>query len=137
MTDAEFIRALETCALPESEFGHAAHVRATYLYLRSTEFATALARIRRAIRNYAGHLGKLDRYHETITVAYAALIQQHMCERGDGGGWPAFERENADLFQRDLLLQFYPRTQLESELARRVFLLPRPALTRSHACGIS
>jgi hypothetical protein len=27
--------------------------------------------------------------------------------------------------ERDLLLRFYPRTQLESELARRVFLLPR------------
>jgi hypothetical protein len=30
MTDEEFIRALESCRLPESEFGHAAHVRAGY-----------------------------------------------------------------------------------------------------------
>jgi len=125
MTDGEFLRALEDCALPESEFGHLGHVRAAYLYLLSGEFAGALARLCRAIRNYARHLGKADRYHETITVAYAALIQQHITERGDGGCWEKFKRENADLLQPDLLLQYYPECQLNCELARRVFLLPR------------
>jgi hypothetical protein len=47
MTDGEFLRALEECALPEGEFGHSAHVRAAYLYLQTGEFATALARMRR------------------------------------------------------------------------------------------
>jgi predicted metal-dependent hydrolase len=125
MTDEEFLRALESCELPESAFGHAGHVRAAYLYLQRAEFAGALQRIRLAIRNYAGHLGKPNRYHETITVAYLALIQQHMRERGDGGGWTAFARENPELFQPGLLLHFYPQAQLESELAREVFLLPR------------
>lgn len=60
MNDTQFIHALESCTLPESEFGHAAH------------------------------LGRPDRYHETITVAFAALIQQQIFERGDGGGWPVF-----------------------------------------------
>jgi hypothetical protein len=135
VTDAEFLHALETCELPEGEFGHAAHVRATYLCLVSSEFAVALERIRRAIRNYVQHLGKPDRYHETITVAYVALIQQHICERGDSGGWPAFAEANPELFQPGLLLQFYPQAQLQSELARRVFLLPRPPLTRKNACA--
>jgi hypothetical protein len=125
MTDEEFLRALESCELPESDFGHAAHVRAAYLYLRQADFAAALARIQRAIRNYAGHLGQPDRYHETITVAYLALIQQHICERGNGGEWPAFARENPELFRPGLLREFYPRAQLESEMARSVFLLPR------------
>jgi hypothetical protein len=135
MTDAEFLRALETCELPEKDFGRAAHVRATYLYLLSGEFVVALERVRRAIRDYAKHLGKPDRYHETITVAYVALIQQHICERGDSGGWPAFAGDNPELFQPGLLLQFYPQVQLQSELARRVFLLPRPLLTRRNACA--
>jgi hypothetical protein len=125
VTDEEFIQALESCRLPENEFGHAAHVRAGYVYLRQTDFPGALARIRRAIRNYATHLGKPDRYHETITVAYIALIQQHLYERGDGGGWAAFARDNGELFQPGLLRRFYPPAQLESDLARKVFLLPR------------
>ena len=125
MNDAKFLRALEACDLPEGEFRHAGHVRAAYLYLQEGDFAAALGRMRRAIRNYAGHLGKPDRYHETITVAYVALIQQHLCERGNGSGWAAFARENAELLQPGLLRQFYPEGQLESDFARRVFLLPR------------
>ena len=81
MTDQEFLRALESCTLPESQFGHAAHVRAAYLYLQQSDFAGSLDRIRRAIRNYAAHLGKPQRYHETITVAYVALIQEQVFER--------------------------------------------------------
>jgi hypothetical protein len=125
MTDEEFLRALESCALPESEFGHCAHVRAGYLYLKKSDFAEALDRIRRSIRAYATHHGKSDRYHETITVAYLALIQQSIFERGDGGGWATFAQSNPELFNPELLGQFYDRDVLESEMARRVFLLPR------------
>jgi hypothetical protein len=125
MTDGDFLRALEECTLPASEFGHLAHVRAAYLYLLDGDFATALARMRSAIRNFARHLGKADRYHETITVAYLALIQQHIAERGDGGCWEKFVRDNAELLQPGLLLQYYAAIQLTSELARRIFLLPR------------
>ena len=131
MTDDEFLRALETCELPESAFGHAAHVRAAYLYLREEDFSGALERTRRAIRAYARHLGKPERYHETITVAYLALIQQHKCQRGDAGGWPAFERDNPELLRPGLLLEYYPKAQLESDLARRVFVLPHSISGRS------
>ena len=135
MTDSDFLRALETCVLPESEFRHAAHLRAAYLYLQESDFVGALERIRSAIRNYAAHLGKSDRYHETITVAYVALIRQHICERGNGGGWAAFARDNSELFQPGLLLQYYPQAQLESDMARRVFLLPRSSPSRSDRCA--
>jgi hypothetical protein len=135
VTDEEFLRALESGELPESEFGHAAHVRAAYLCLLPGDFAAALARIRAAIGNHARRQGKANRYHETMTVAYLALIQQHMCLRGDGGGWPGFARENPELFQPDLLLHFYPRSQLHSELARRVFVLPSPAPPPDGACA--
>lgn len=125
MTDDDFLAALEQCVLPESEFTHVAHVRAAYLYLRAGGFAWALERIRSAIRNYAAHLGRADKYHETITVAYLALIQEHLSERGDAGGWLNFQRENQYLFRKDLLLHYYDRGQLASDLARRTFVLPR------------
>ena len=129
MTDHEFLQALESCALPESQFGHAAHVRAAYLYLRQADFVGALDRMRRAIRNYATHHGKPDRYHETITVAYVALIQQHLCERGPSDGWESFMRDNPELLDPDLLARFYSREQIESAIARKIFLLPRSTST--------
>jgi len=132
VTDREFLAALESCTLAECDFGHAAHVRAAYLYLRATGFAQALQNMQGAIRQYAASLGKRDRYHETMTVAYLALISQALHERGDAGGWSAFSQENPRLLERGLLLQFYPEAQLESDLARRVFLLPSaiPAATK-------
>jgi len=125
MTDQEFLNALERCELPAEAFTHAAHVRAGYLYLRAVGFDAALGRTRAAIRRYAAHLGKADKYHETITVAYLALIQQRLCEGGDAGEWTGFRERNQDLFERDLLLRHYRRSELESELARRIFILPQ------------
>ncbi|HMD59372.1 MAG TPA: hypothetical protein VKG66_06260 [Steroidobacteraceae bacterium] len=135
MTDEQFLAALEQCVLPEAEFSHRGHVRAAYLYLLQGDFPEALSRLRRAIRNYARHLGKPERYHETITVAYLALIQQHICERGDGGGWPAFQRDNPELFRPGLLLEFYPQQQLDTALARKVFLLPQAPPARNQICA--
>jgi hypothetical protein len=125
MKDADFLRALKSCELPEQEFGHAGHVRAAYLCLRAADFAGALQRVSRAIRAYATYQGKPERYHETMTVAYVALIQQHMVERGDGGDWATFARDNADFLDKGLLEQFYTAELLKSDTARKIFVLPR------------
>jgi hypothetical protein len=136
VTDHEFLQALENCTLQESQFGHAAHVRAAYLYLRQADFVGALDRMRRAIRNFAAHHGKPERYHETITVAYVALIQQHICERGPSDGWESFTHDNSELLDPELLTRFYSREQIESAIARKIFLLPRTQPT-PNACGRS
>ena len=97
MNDHEFLRALETCALPAAEFGHAAHVRAAYLYLKRAQPEEGLDAVRHALQRYVAHLGKADRYDESMTMTYVKLIHRRMCERGDAGGWAAFARANQDL----------------------------------------
>ncbi len=123
MTDEKFIAELEACRLPDSLFDHAAHVRAGYLYLRAHSFPQAAACMCAAITNYATSLGKKDRYHETITFAFMVLIQEHLRNRGDGGGWEGFEAQNPELFRRDALLAYYPKSVLESDEARTRFVL--------------
>jgi hypothetical protein len=125
MKDAEFLAALESCRMRPDQFGHAGHVRAAYLYSRQADFAEALASMRRALRAFATSVGKPDRYHETITVAFMALMRQHLHERGDGGSWEAFAERNPELFERDLLLQYFPKSLLDSVTARQIFVLPR------------
>jgi hypothetical protein len=127
MNDAEFLRALECCTLPPGEFGHQGHVRAAFLYLQQGEFAEALQRMRRAIRNFATHQGSPDRYHETMTVAFVALIHEHMRTVGADGGWQAFAANNPQLLGPGVLSPFYTQAELDSPLARSVFLLPRAA----------
>ena len=95
MTDSDFLAALERCTLPEADFTHAAHVRAAYLYLCRGSFGQAIDRMAATIRRYATSLGKPDRYHDTITVGFLALIRARICERGDGGGWAEFAAVNS------------------------------------------
>ncbi|HZF32550.1 MAG TPA: hypothetical protein VE914_01990 [Candidatus Angelobacter sp.] len=132
MTDAEFLVSLESGTLPESEFNHAGHVRAAWLYLRRSPFPAALAKMVGTLRNYAAAHGKPDRYHETITVASLALINERLLLRGDGGDWRGFLEQNHELLERRLLTHYYRPETLASPAARRVFLLGE---FRNPPCG--
>ena len=122
-TDAEFLAALEAGTLPEADFKHAGHVRAAWLYLRQGSFPEALTKMGGALRTYAAAHGKPDRYHETITVASLALINERLLIRGDGGGWQEFLTQNHELLDRRLLTHYYRPETLASPTARRVFIL--------------
>jgi hypothetical protein len=123
MTDAEFLAALESGTLLEAEFNHAGHIRAAWLYLRQGSFPEALARMSGALRNYAAAHGKPDRYHETITVAYLALINERLLLRGGPSDWQGFLEQNHELLDRRLLTHYYRPETLASPAARRVFIL--------------
>lgn len=134
MNDQEFLAQLKACTLPEREFQHAAHVRAGYLWLRVLPFFEATAAMRATLQRYAQSLGKADRYHETITIAFMALICARLDEAGDSGSWDAFARAHPDLLRKDALLGLYPPETLASPRARRCFLLP-PARTTKECSG--
>ncbi len=124
MTDDAFLAGLEAGTLPESEFRHADHVRAAYLYLVRDGFAGALGPLSAALRGYAAARGKPERYHETVTVAFLALINERLHDQGAAGSWAQFRAGNADLFEPGLLARHYSGTTLASPKARAVFLLP-------------
>jgi len=123
MTDAEFLAALESCALPKAEFDHHGHLRAAWLYLRAASFPDALARMSAALKRYSAHMGKPDRYHETITVAYMALVNERIHAGGAQDRWSGFQRDNPDLADRRLLTHYYRPETLASATARNIFVL--------------
>ncbi|HVO00202.1 MAG TPA: hypothetical protein VMT49_09190 [Steroidobacteraceae bacterium] len=125
--DARFLAALEDCSLPPDQFDHAAHVRAGYLYLRQAPFPQATASMCAAITRYAGALGQPGRYHETVTVAFMALINEQVRHDDAADSWERFRARHPQLLRRDALLAYYPRAVLDSAAARRCFMLPPPA----------
>jgi hypothetical protein len=125
--DARFLAALEDATLPPDRFDHAAHVRAGYLYLRRQPFPQATAAMCATLERYTRALGRSDRYHETITVAFMALINAQLRQHGDAGGWEQFRARHPQLLCSDALLAYYPRAVLDSRAARECFtLLPLP-----------
>jgi hypothetical protein len=123
MNDHELVAALEDGTLAEGEFGHRNHVRTAYTYIRELGFSEAIGRMSRSLRNYVAARGKEDRYHETITVAFLAIINERVARSGDGGGWEGFAEANPDLLDKRFLSHYYRPKTLNSSFARKTFVL--------------
>lgn len=130
-SDAEFVAAFESCALPNTEFHHADHIRLAWVYLRELPLLEALERFRSGLQRFAAHNGVPGLYHETITWAYLLLIHERMQRAEATADFASFRRLHPDLFawKPSLLDAYYRPETLGSDLARRVFVLPDRALT--------
>jgi len=123
MNDSQFLQALESCTLPPAEFSHRQHLRAAFLYLSALPFGAAIDAMCGTLKAYVAHLGCPDRYHETITVAFMALVNQH---RGDDGEtWDQFIERVPELQDSKLLQRYYGSETLSGSAARRRFTLER------------
>jgi len=128
LDDDALLDGFASARLGAGQFRHEEHVRAAFLYLaRSGDFGEAALRFRRDLRRFAAAHGVPERYHETLTWAYLALIN----ERAHGSTWPTsaeFLRRHPELLdQKDGLLSRYydVGSVARSARARQVFLLPR------------
>lgn len=123
MNDREFVDAFERCDVPS--FHHRDHVRLAWIYLREQTPLIALARFITSLKRFATAKGTPRLYHETITWAYLLLIHERM-QRTEDDDFESFAAENADLltWKPSILDHYYDRETLDSELARRTFLMP-------------
>jgi hypothetical protein len=115
--------ALETGALDPAMFPHSEHVRLGYEMLGRYRFGEAVTRFSHGLWRLAAKAGRPERYHETMTVAFLALIGER---RGGGIGsrWDDFKAANTDLLDKRCLEHWYKPEQLQSEIARKTFCLP-------------
>ena len=131
MDDETLLRAFEACTLPPAALGHREHVRVAWLCLRARpRFEDAAQRFCAGLRRFAQAHGKTGLYHETITWAYLALVNERMQGREPGRGEKCFDdfaAANEDLFEAGLgaIKGLYERGVLGSERAKGAFLLPR------------
>ncbi len=107
-------------------FPHREHVRMAFEMLRRHDFAESVLHFSRALRAMAQRAGKPQAFHQTVTIAFLALIGERM-DGGQGEDFAAFARANPDLMEKGVLMRWYDPERLASERARRTFLLPEPA----------
>ena len=105
---------------------HRDHVQLAWLYLRREPLLDALTRFTVWARGLAAVCGRPDKYNETLTWGYVILINERMERAGREKDWEAFAAANPDLFEwpGTILQKYYDPETLESDLARRTFLLP-------------
>jgi hypothetical protein len=124
MTDRELVERFERAAM--DEFHHRDHIRVAFAYLRTMPLLDAVRAFPAALRRFAAAQGKPQLYHETITWAFLFIIHERMA-LAPGAAWSEFIAANEDLlrWKPSVLERYYPAEVLQSELARRVFVLPR------------
>ncbi|MBZ0112366.1 MAG: hypothetical protein K8J08_07905 [Thermoanaerobaculia bacterium] len=130
---AALIERFEAFEIAASEFTHTLHVEVAWSYLATLPVDQALSRFAEGLRRLASHLGADGKYHETITWAYLLLINERRQRLGEGHSWSEFCMANPDLltYRPSPLAHYYLSETLESEFARRVFLLPDRLATSS------
>ena len=124
------LRDLENGRLDPKQFPHREHVRLGFEMLGRYPFPEALARFSKGLRQLAVKAGKPEAYHETITAAFLALIGERRFN-AECVTWEEFSARNTDLLSKHLLRRWYDPEVLNSAVARRTFVLPKPGSTRS------
>jgi hypothetical protein len=87
------------------------------------------------LANFAVANGKPNLYHETITWAFLLLIQERIARSPHYSGklpsWDQFGADNKDLLKgkENVLKKYYRDETLQSDLARKTFILPDRSLS--------
>jgi hypothetical protein len=126
MTGEQLIQQFENGTTPADTFHHPDHVRLAFEYLRRYPALDAPEKFSAALKRFAAAQGKATRYHETITWAYLLLIRERMARAGRAQTWEEFAGHNPDLliWKGGVLASLYRQETLDSDLARRTFVLP-------------
>lgn len=122
---AELVQAFESCTLPRAEWKHAAHLTVALCYLRRLPRDQATDRLRQGIQRYNASQGNGVGYHETITLAWVAVVARFLTDHDFGQSQAALTHGLLERCGDKLYLQrFYSRAVLMSEAARRAWVPP-------------
>lgn len=119
----EPLERFERLQFPPGTFRHRDHVEVAYGMLRKYPFLEATSRYASTIKTMAENAGAATKFNVTITVAFMAIIAERM-ESSEHRDFEEFGRQNPDLFSRGLLERFYSKERLQSDVARRIFVMP-------------
>ena len=116
----------ESGTLEPGTFTHRDHVRLAWELLGRYSTAEVLARLGPGLRDFATAAGAPEKYHETMTWAFVFLVAERRARSGDEASWERFAELHPELFEnwRGLLNRYYRPETLDSDLARRTFVLP-------------
>ncbi|HXQ14158.1 MAG TPA: hypothetical protein VN814_05995 [Caulobacteraceae bacterium] len=107
------------------DFRHADHVRMAFEVLARHSFLDAAMAVSSALKAMARRAGNPGAYHETITLAFLAVIGER-CATGGFRDYEEFAAANPDLLDKTVLARWYGPDKLGGETARRTFVLPDP-----------
>jgi len=119
----EFLERFLAGEIPPRDFRHADHVRAGHALLCTRDFLDAATVYSAALKKITARAGKPEVFHQTVTLAFLALIAERM-ESGGEQDFQSFADANPDLMDKSVLKRWYSPEKLQAPFARRSFALP-------------
>lgn len=123
--DAAFRRRFEVGGIEAGSFDHASHLRLAYIHLCKVDWVSALPVFRDSLQAFLARIGApADKYHETVTRVWLALVAAAM----DGVRPCTSAAEFLSAANIDLspaaLSHYYSRERLGGAAARERFVPP-------------
>jgi hypothetical protein len=120
-----FILGFEDGSLSKSEWTHSRHLVMALWYLRHHNRDEATTLIRDGIQRFNERQGNLTGYHETITLAWVAVIELFLSVRDLDEPVSVLAGELLrQCGDKNYLLRFYSRERLFSDEARHRWVAP-------------
>ncbi|HEY1940116.1 MAG TPA: hypothetical protein VGJ33_19470 [Candidatus Angelobacter sp.] len=125
MNDAEILTLvdrLERCLLPKENFHHRDHLTVAVVYLYSSDFESAMDRMRATLKRFAAYHRVSGLYHETLTRFWLQQIDSRL-DRNECLG-ESVKRMHEQLKDKNLVFQCYTRERIDSQEAKATWLPP-------------
>ena len=124
MTDVELTRALERGEIANENFHHASHLHVAWVYLSESSSAEDAAdKMRKTLQQFAASAGKLEKYHETITLFWINWLAR-VRRVSSGKTLEQLVHANPRLLKKDFPLDYYSRERLFGDEARSSWIEP-------------
>ena len=105
-------------------FGHRQHIQLAFIAGRRHGAAAVADLMRAWIKQIAAAHGAPDKYHETMTVAWARLVALHVAAEPEVADFDEFAGRHPALLDKTLLGRHYTPDVLGSAEARAAWVAP-------------
>ena len=123
-SDEDFLRAFEDLSFPADQFHHREHIRAAWLYLKSSDASRAAERMSASVRRFANHHGATQKYHYTLTLAWMRLVGAALVETPQDYSFAEFLAAHPELGDKNILAKYYSAELLQTTAAREGWVEP-------------
>jgi len=125
LSDAEFERQFAACELDPSIFSHEAHLRLAWIHIDAYGLEQAKQNIQKQLQDFVAHVGAVDKYHTTLTVAAVQGVN-HFMKKSKSDNFKDFIQEFPQLKNnfKELIGSHYSFDIFTSAEAKAGFLAP-------------
>ncbi len=125
LSDTEFAQQFADCTLDPKIFTHEGHLRLAWIHITRYGVEQAIRNLRTQIQAFDKIFGDGTKYHETVTVA-AAYMVNHFIQRSSASKFDDFIAEYPRLRThfKDLLAQHYSFDVFSDPWSKTTYLKP-------------